>query len=80
MFVPDRALVYDGRQIPNVRRALVDDPLVDELIETMDAWFEMTNRGELADFHGELTLTPEMQENKSREEEVAMAILTKYYG
>jgi hypothetical protein len=80
VFLPDRALVYDGRQIPNVRRALVDDPLVDELIETLDAWFEMTNRGELADFHGELTPTPEMRENKTREEELAMTILTKYFG
>lgn len=79
-FLPDPTLVYEGRQINNVRVALVDDALLREYIGVADAYFEATNRGALADYHGPLRLTAEMQALRQRQLELQIAILTKYFG
>lgn len=54
VFLPDENLTHEGRQIDNLRVALTDDPLVEELIKVAEAYFEATNRGELANYHGYL--------------------------
>jgi hypothetical protein len=79
-FLPDPSLVYEGRQIDNVRVALEDDPLIHEYIETWEAFFELMNRGELADYHGPVVLSPEMKQVKSRSERLELEILRKYYS
>lgn len=53
VFLPDPKLVYEGRQIDNVRVALRDDPLIHEFIAAAEAYFEATNRGRLAEVHGD---------------------------
>lgn len=80
VFLPDTKLVYEGRQIDNVRRSLVDDTLVKQFIEAAEAWFEVTNRGELADYHGQLKLTPEMRTIRRRQEQLQLQILKRYFS
>ena len=57
LFFPDKYLVYSGRQVNNVRRALSSDPCVTEYFATFDAEFELLNRGDRANQHGEIKLT-----------------------
>jgi hypothetical protein len=45
-FLPDPQLAYDGRQIDNVRVAVVDDPHVHNFIAAAERQFEVLNRGE----------------------------------
>lgn len=78
-FLPDPTLVYEGRQIDNVRRPLVDDVLVARLINEAEAYYEATNRGDLADYHGMLKLTPEMKAIRTRMAQLHLKILQKYF-
>jgi len=80
VFLADPNLVYNGRQIDNIRVALIDDQIVHDFIAASEAFFETTNRGELADFHGELTLTPEMQAIRMRCRKLEVAINAKYFA
>jgi hypothetical protein len=59
LFLPDPQLVYAGRQINNLRRALDDHPSVHRLIAAWDAHFEVTNKGERAQLHGEVRIPHE---------------------
>lgn len=80
VFLPDPTLVYEGRQIDNVRASLVSDALVNEFIAANSAWFEVINRGDLAEHHGPLRLTPEMQAVAERCERLSAQVTAKYYG
>lgn len=80
VFLPDPQLAYEGRQIDNVRVPLKDDALIREFIEAAGAFYEVTNRGELADYHGGLTMTAEMQAILKRRTCLELAILQKFYA
>lgn len=58
-FVSDLSARYDGSQVDNVRKSLVDDPLADEYIALMRRRFEILNEGDLAGQHGAITLSGE---------------------
>ena len=78
-FLPDPELVYEGRQIDNVRVALQDDPLILEYIQTWEDYFEVMNRGELANYHGPMRQTPEMRAIQERSQRLELEILRKYF-
>jgi hypothetical protein len=80
VFLADTSLVYEGRQIDNVRVSLVDDPLIGEFIQASEDFFEITNRDGLADYHGELVLTPEMRAIFDRRMHLECAIAEKHFG
>jgi len=48
LFLPDSSIKYENKQINNIRKSLVEDKLVDDLIDICDRYFETTNRGNLA--------------------------------
>jgi hypothetical protein len=54
--------------------------LIKEFIEVAEAFYEVTNRGELANFHGELALTPEMEATMKRRTRLELEILQKFYS
>jgi hypothetical protein len=79
VFLADPDLSYESKQIDNVRVALTDEPLVRDLIQVLEADFEVMNRGELANHHGFITMTPEMQAIKDRQGRLFFEIAQKYY-
>lgn len=79
LFLPDSSKIYSGRQIDNVRIALKDDPLIYDFIKNAESYFEATNRGKLADYHGELVATPEMEKLMRQNAEISLAIIQKFY-
>jgi len=79
VFLPDPSLSYAGQQINSVRVALVDDPLITELIKAFDADFEVMNRGDLASQHGEIVTTPEMKASKARLRRLFSQVVQRHY-
>jgi hypothetical protein len=57
LFLPDSRRQYEGKQVNNVRRPIRDDIALRTYLATFDAEFELMNRGERAEQHGEITLT-----------------------
>jgi len=56
LFLPAPGLTYTGRQVNNVRRPISLEPLVVEYLATFDDEFELINRGDRAEQHGEISL------------------------
>lgn len=56
LFVPDASREYRGRQVDNVRKALVDDLDVVRFLHLFRKRFEIMNKGDLADQHGAIEL------------------------
>ncbi|MDQ2630574.1 MAG: hypothetical protein M3Y75_06315 [Actinomycetota bacterium] len=82
VFLSDPELSYEGQQIDNVRVALRDDQLIHSYIRTAEARFEAWNRGDLAQYHGDMRgrITPEMQRIEERLARFQERIMQKYYG
>ncbi len=59
LFILDPNLVYEEKQINNVRRSLGSHPSVQKLIDAYDAYFEVLNRGERACQYGEISIPPD---------------------
>jgi hypothetical protein len=79
LFLPDLSRRFEGRQINNVRVPLQDDPLVRQFIENANQYFEVTNRGELADQLGYIPMTSEIEGLLKEKERLEMQLLQKYY-
>jgi hypothetical protein len=58
LFLPDATLKYDGRQIDNIRRALVKDNDLTRFLFIFRRQFEILNKGDLAFQHGAISLPP----------------------
>jgi len=58
-FLPDPLLRYEGRQINNVRRAVVHDAYVQAYLDTFTDEFDLMNRGDRAGQFGEIALSGE---------------------
>jgi hypothetical protein len=80
LFLPDPALRYEGRQIDNRRKALRPDPLIVDFIAAAEAFHEITNRGALADVHGEIEVTPEMADIMDRRARLEAKLRRKYHS
>ncbi|MDG9854134.1 hypothetical protein N7403_09750 [Pseudomonas nitroreducens] len=58
LFLPDSRREYRGRQVDNVRQALVNDRDVFRFLYLAKRIVEITNAGDLAYQHGEIQLPP----------------------
>ena len=57
LFLPNKELTYNGRQVNNVRRPLSAAKCIVEYLATFDAEFELLNRGARGEQLGEIELT-----------------------
>ncbi len=79
LFLPDQTRIYEGRQIDNIRIALIEDPLVYGFIKNRESLFETMNRGELANYHGMMVYTKEMENIERTGYELFREILKRFY-
>jgi len=81
-FVSDPAARYGGSQVDNIRRSLVDDPVVDEFLALQRRQFEIMNEGDLARAHGRIRLTEqrmaELEFTSERASRLAELIAVRY--
>lgn len=75
LFLPDPDRKYQGKQINNIRKALKESQSIKDFIDSSNKFFELMNAGELADQHGEITMTPEMQAVQTRKQAAFLKIL-----
>jgi len=59
-FLPDPTRSYEGRQVDNVRKALNDNPLIEQYIHKAQQLFRLMNTGELAHQHGQIAISPSL--------------------
>lgn len=79
LFLPSDSLSYNGKQVDNIHVPLTDDPLVIDYIEMEKAYYETSNRGDLADFHGYMEPTIEMRAIRFRQQDLLGQIIEKFY-
>lgn len=76
LFLPDPNLKYSGRQIQSAFEPLSDNAHVAAMIEAQAALFELMNRGDRADQHGEIVfLDDEADELRQIQYRLAMATI-----
>jgi hypothetical protein len=66
LFLPDSKNIYNGRQIDNIRQALVNDPDVTRWLYLARKHFEILNTGDLANQHGHIELAPKIAKEYSK--------------
>ncbi len=79
LFLIDDNKIYEGEQVNNIRKALSDDPLIDEYIKLNDKLFCLMNIGMYQDRYGEVELNPHMQAPVVEKlKEIYKELCTKY--
>lgn len=58
LFLEDPNREYTGRQVDNIRKALLNNHYVSRYLKLRRRMFEILNEGDLADKHGIITLPP----------------------
>jgi SEC-C motif len=74
VFIPDPNRVFEGRQIPNVRAPLADDPTIREFITLSDEISRWLNTGEREYVFGEIPvdeITPLLQRKAELQDQIA---------
>lgn len=79
LFLPDPTRKYEGKQIDNVRIPLQDEILIEQFIENAKKYFEATNRGELANYHGYIVTDPEIQQLVEEKNQIFLKIIKKFF-
>jgi len=80
LFLPDHSRKYLDKQIDNVRIPLQNESLIKQFIENSEKYFEATNRGELANYHGEIIATTEMKSLIEEKNKIFLEIIHKFYS
>lgn len=82
LFLPDPSREYTGRQVDNIRKALVDDFYVARFLKLFSRRFEILNKGDLANQHGLISLSPsadrELRELEKEMEQLQTRIARRY--
>lgn len=79
LFLPDPYRKYTGRQIDNVRIPLQDKILIKQFIENAEKYFEVTNRDELANYHGYLVANSEIKKLVKEKNEIFLKISQNFF-
>lgn len=79
LFLPDPNRTYSGKQVDNLRIALVKDKMVEQFIKNAKHRFKALNAGDLAYRHGAIAATPEMQQIDRKFQQLESQIKQKYF-
>lgn len=77
-FLPDPKKQYRGRQVDNIRKPLVQSLTVRRFLDTTKRFHAEMNKGELANYHGEVEATPKMIKLQQEMARLQMKIIAKY--
>jgi uncharacterized protein YecA (UPF0149 family) len=81
LFLSDDRRKYDGHQVDNVRRALNNDQATLDFIKVCEEIFKVTNSGDLAYQHGQISLPRALIEPLHlRKRELQAKIAKRYLG
>ena len=77
-FLPDPKSEYRGRQVDNIRKPLVKSLLVRKYIAAVQALIVEMNKGDLADYHGPVELTPKLEKLRNKMLHLEKRVVDKY--
>lgn len=77
LFLPDPCRKYNGTQVNNIRKALINDKDVKNFLALADEWFRLTNEGKLK-HQREVHVTPEMLRVKENRAALELKIVQRY--
>jgi len=78
IFLSDPEKGYTGRQIDNIRKSISTDKQVTEFIKLAKEYFEYTNKGELADYYGEVKIKEDFIDQYNLMQELELNLIRKY--
>jgi hypothetical protein len=78
LFLRDDTRFYRGRQVDNVRRQLIPDSDVRRYFEVLTLIHKEMNKGELATYHGPITITPILQRYFQERNQIMMMLKIRY--
>ena len=78
LFLPDTNRRYEGRQVDNIRKPLCRDANLIRFLSNQSQWFGLLNEGDLADYHGEIVMTPAMKKLQKEQLTIEMYLERKY--
>ncbi len=78
LFLRDPARTYRGVQVDNIRKPFCTDKNVKRFLELASVRFRLFNEGELRNYHGPVSTTPEMLANAKEIFILEQKIATRY--
>lgn len=82
LFLHDPIRTYEGKKVNNIRRLVVNDPILAAYLETFDLEFDLMNRGDRIGQHGEVKLVgreaAEYDEIQRRRAQLHLELLPSY--
>jgi len=78
IFLPDPTMGYTGRQVDNIRKPLSSDRNIAEFIAIAQEYFCYINKGDLADFYGEISIKEDFIGQYNRMQELELMLIRKY--
>ena len=77
-FLPDPKKQYRGRQIDNIRKPLIKSLTVRRFLDTAKKFHAEMNKGDLANYHGEVKATPKMIKLQNEMARLHMQLISKF--
>ena len=77
LFLPDSTRHYEGRQVDNIRQPTAD-PDAMRLCEIFTLIHHEFNKGELADYHGEVAITPALERLTKERDQLGLRLSFRY--
>ena len=78
LFLPDPTKSYKGRQVDNIRKPMGNDPAIKRFCELSTLIYRELNKGELADYHGPIVLSPILQQYMTEKDNVQFRLMNRY--
>ncbi|MCX4027951.1 hypothetical protein H0A36_19610 [Endozoicomonas sp. SM1973] len=78
IFVHDSSKVYQGRQVNNIRKPIAKGLTTKKYIETADEIYAEMNKGDLANYHGELEATPKLMRLHQKMADLQRKLMKKH--
>ncbi len=78
IFLPDPSKCYTGRQVDNIRKSLSTDSNVTEFISITQEYFRYLNKGDLADYYGEITIKEDFINRYNLMQELELLLKRKH--
>jgi len=78
IFLPDPQKVYRGRQVDNIRKSISADKRAAEFIKLAKEYYNYINRGDLADYCGDVEIKEDFIEQYDHMRELERGLLRRH--
>jgi hypothetical protein len=80
LFLPDNKMLYEGKSVNNIRKAIKNSNAVRKYIKLFDKMFKIMHTGDLAYFLGSMNKTPQMLDIELQQGSATIKVLQEEHG